>query len=248
MKKFLAASVSMFVISSAAFAADATYQADSSWSGGYVGIIGGYGWGEANLDGTAYLAGTSTALPSSVSESFDLTGGLVGGQAGYDFDLGNNFVLGVVGDMSWSGVGGDVCVETTQGGCVVSDPSDSYFSADLSWLGTLRARGGFATGDMLFYLTGGLALGEVETSITNVGGQNDPTREDSNTHVGWTVGGGAEFKVNESVSIGAEYLYVNLGSQDYEYNASNIGSPPADIRGEGDLTLSLVRASLNFRF
>ncbi len=241
MKKFLAASVSMFVVSSAAFAADATYQADSIWSGGYVGIIGGYSWGEGNLDGNAYAAGTDTEL-SSVSESLDMNGALVGGQVGYDFDLGNNLVLGVVGDMSWSGVEGDVCVETSNSGCDGS-ADDSDFSAELSWLGTLRARAGFTSGDMLFYLTGGLAIGEVETSITHVEGQSDPSREDSNTHMGWTIGAGSEYKLSEAVSIGAEYLYVDLGSEEYEYSGQN-----ADVRGEGDLTLSVVRASLNLRF
>jgi outer membrane immunogenic protein len=245
MKKLLAATFSLFAFSSAAIAADATYQADSNWSGAYVGVIGGYGWGEANLDGKAYAANSDTVL-SSVSESFDMNGALVGGQVGYDFDLGNNFVLGVVGDMSWSGVGGEVCVETSLNGCDGS-PDDSFFSADLSWLGTLRARGGFTSGDMLFYLTGGLAIGEVETSITHVEGLSDPTREDSNTHMGWTVGGGAEFKLSEAVSIGAEYLYVDLGSEEYEYDSPTSGRA-ADVRGEGDLTLSVVRASLNFRF
>lgn len=64
--------------------------------------------------------------------------------------------------------------------------------------------------------------------------------------MGWTVGGGAEFKVTETVSVGAEYLYVDLGSEDYEFSSPN--QYGADVAGEGDITMSVIRASLNYRF
>ncbi len=40
-------------------------------------------------------------------------------------------------------------------------PDDSYASADINWLATVRARAGFTTGSMLIYGTGGLAIADV---------------------------------------------------------------------------------------
>ena len=244
MKRLLVVAGSMLALSGFASAADDTSSVESGWGGFYVGIVGGYGWGEASLDGNSYIAGTSTELEA-VSASFDVDGGLAGGQIGYDFDLSSNLVLGIVGDVSWSGVSGEVCVETSGSGCDGS-PDDSFVNVDLNWLGTVRARGGFTNGNILVYVTGGVAMGDVETSVTHVEGHSDPTRSDSNTHMGWTVGGGAEFKVTETVSVGAEYLYVDLGSEDYEFSSPNQSG--ADVAGEGDITMSVIRASLNYRF
>ena len=68
---------------------------------------------------------------------------------------------------------------------------------------------------MLFYGTGGLAIADADAGVTSVDGHGDPNRSDSNTHFGWVIGAGAEFKVTENMSFGAEYLHVDLGSEDY---------------------------------
>ncbi len=82
-----------------------------------------------------------------------------------------------------------------------------------------------------------------DASVTNVDGLGDPTRSDSNTHLGWVIGAGAEFKMTENMSLGAEYLHVDLGSEDYTFRG-----PTVDILSDSDLTVDIVRASLNFRF
>ena len=238
--KLLGAAAAIAIFASAAQAADYSAPDSPSWTGAYIGVVGGYGWG--NSDSSSDIL--SDALPPvvllTVDNSIDVEGFLLGGQLGYDFDLGNGFVLGVAGDMSWSDMSGEDCVEI--GGCTGA-AGDSYADSDVNWLATIRGRAGFTTGSLLIYGTGGLAIAEAETSITNVDGLGDPTRSDSNTHFGWVIGAGAEFKVTENMSLGAEYLHVDLGNEDYEFQG-----PGEDIASEADLTIDIVRASLNLRF
>src|SRR5262245_62063684 len=60
------------------------------WSGFYVGVNGGGGWGRAWSDLTG---------------GFHTSGGVVGGTAGYNAELGS-WVLGFEGDLDWSNIGG----------------------------------------------------------------------------------------------------------------------------------------------
>src|ERR1700712_3458187 len=66
----------------------------ANWSGFYVGINGGYGFGKANWSG----GGVSTG-------DFDVKGAQAGVTAGYNYQTGV-WVWGLEGDLDWSGVKG----------------------------------------------------------------------------------------------------------------------------------------------
>lgn len=241
MIRLLGAAAAVAMFAGSAQAADVAVAPEyPSWTGGYIGVVGGYGWGDSDFDADIVDAADNTNILDTVDGSIDVDGFMIGGQLGYDFDLGNGLVLGVVGDLSWLSMDGRECVES--GGCDGS-PDDSYASADINWLGTVRARAGFTTGSMLIYGTGGLAVGEAEGGLTFIEGGADPARSDSNTHLGWVIGAGAEFKITDNMSLGAEYLHVDLGREDYTFRGPNV-----DVLSDSDLTVDIVRASLNFRF
>ena len=240
MIKLLGAAAALAMFAGAAQAADLSAPESPSWTGGYIGVVGGYGWGDSDSSSDIVDAADNSSVLFSQDDSIDLEGFLVGGQLGYDFDLGNGLVLGVAGDMSWSDMDGDACVE--QGGCDGSS-DDSYASAEINWLATVRARAGFTTGSLLIYGTGGLAIADAEASLTFIEGGSDPKRSDSHTQFGWVIGAGAEFMITENMSLGAEYLHADLGSKDYTFRGPNV-----DVLSDTDLTVDIVRASLNFRF
>jgi outer membrane immunogenic protein len=78
----------------------------------------------------------------------------------------------------------------------------------IDWFGTVRARGGvLVTPRVLFYATGGLAYGQVNSSET-IGGSPFSS---SDTRVGYTVGGGIEGAIGGNWSAKLEYLFVDLG-------------------------------------
>lgn len=159
MKKVLLASVGILALGvAAASAADIPRKMPAkapayvppawSWTGPYVGINGGYGWGTSDF-----------SAPFSTG-SFDIDGGVVGGTLGYNWQMGQA-VFGVEGDIDWSNIGGSA----TCGGTTCSVNND--------WLGTVRGRLGYSFDRFLPYITGGLAVGNISTNIAGVGSGDD---------------------------------------------------------------------------
>ena len=133
-------------------------------------------------------------------------------------------------------------------------------SSDANWWGTLRGRMGFAADNWLFYGTGGLAWGAIDASARidycfdvdcNTGWT--ARGSESETLVGWTAGAGIEYGW-DNWTFGAEYLYVDLGSTDFDHNyALNGGvSLPTDVAVSGnadvDYQFSVVRATAKLKF
>ena len=116
------------------------------WSGLYVGVNGGGGWGHSRTDLTG---------------GFNTSGGVAGGTAGYNAQFGS-WVLGFEGDMDWSNVSGS----TSAAGC-------PGCSVQNNWLGTARGRVGYAFGHWLPYITGGLAVGDVKASVPGFSGMTN---------------------------------------------------------------------------
>src|SRR6202035_3074212 len=111
-----------------------------NWSGFYLGVNGGGGWGQSYL-------GTNT-------DRIRTSRGLVGGTAGYNYQFQNNFVLGLEGDMDWAHLNGTNSSVNCPAGCSTSD----------TWLSTVRGRAGYAFGGVMPYVTGGLAVGDIRAS------------------------------------------------------------------------------------
>jgi outer membrane immunogenic protein len=155
--------------------------------------------------------------------SFDLSGGLIGGTVGYNWQFGQ-VVVGAEGDIDWSGIKGTTTV-LCPGGCETRN----------KWLGTARGRVGFAFDRFLPYFTGGLAFGDINATLPLLPGG-------SVSNAGWTVGAGVEVGVVSNVSIKAEYLYVDLGN----FNCGlNCGLAPGS---NVTFTTNIFRGGANLRF
>jgi len=161
MKKFLLAGASLLALGVAqasaadlparmpakapAYVAPMTY----NWTGFYLGLNGGYGFGRSEFNGT---------LPSG---SFDTSGGLFGATVGYNWQTGP-VVFGLEGDIDWSGIKGS-------GTCGVATPCD----VRNDYLATIRGRLGYAMDRWMPYITGGAAICNVKTSIAGFGDTNN---------------------------------------------------------------------------
>lgn len=207
-----------------------------NWTGFYIGVTGGYGFGKSDID-AKLLSDSANPMSQRVSEDGkgDLDGGMVGGLVGYDQDLGNGLVIGVLGDLSWSGIGGNVDVDP---GFTGVTGSNYDMNSDVSWLGTVRGRIGYAFGDALIYATGGLAFGGVETSLHDA--DYGHIASDNNVQLGWTVGGGLNYMATDNVMLGIEYLYVDLGKASYDFGSYG--------NADNDVSMSIIRGSLSYKF
>jgi len=225
MKKLLLASVGMGVLALAATSANAAdiirHRAPPpvtvvappyNWTGFYVGINGGGGFGHSDINNGFGSSG------------LDVSGGLVGGTLGYNYQTGP-WVFGIEGDGGWSGIQG-----STNG---VACPTGSC-SVNNNWLATVRGRVGYAYDRFLPYITGGAAFGDIDMTPAGLTGNSD-------TKVGWTVGGGIEAALSGPWTAKLEYLYVDLG--DASCSAANCG-----VATTTSFNANIVRAGINYRF
>ncbi|HXW25086.1 MAG TPA: outer membrane protein [Xanthobacteraceae bacterium] len=182
------------------------------WTGFYVGINGGGAWGQSSFDGATGTLG-----------NFGTSGWLAGATAGYNLQYGHA-VFGLEGDIDWTNINGSAaCV----GGTATCQTQND-------WLGTARGRLGYAFDRFLPFVTGGLAVGNINANVPGFGSA-------SNTNLGWTVGGGLEVALGGNWTAKAEYLYVDLGS--FSCGTACTGTP-----SNVDFTTSIVRGGLNFKF
>jgi outer membrane immunogenic protein len=217
-----------------------------TWTGFYVGANAGYSWGSSRVD---------YAIPSSsfaVQESFDLRGATAGGQIGYNYQTGI-FVWGVEADFNWRDAKADgSCFLTGTTGCS-SGTALTTFQTEQSWFGTVRGRVGVAAGgSFLLYGTGGIAFGELKHQYTedktNVAGAVR-TAAESDTHVGWTAGGGGEVMLGSQWSLGVEYLHMDFGSKTLSLPdeiIANVHFHPSSTTFKDHS--EVVRGKLNFRW
>jgi outer membrane immunogenic protein len=120
-------------------------------------------------------------LPFADSNTARLNGIIGGGQLGYNYQFGPQWVLGFEADIQGTGErgsntfvdplsGGPICRTFALGsGCIefvpVSGAAVTSYEAKIEWFGTVRGRVGVLLNDgLLLYGTGGLAYGRVSVS------------------------------------------------------------------------------------
>ncbi len=180
------------------------------WTGFYFGANGGGGWGHS------FWSANTTGL--------GLSGGQAGGTAGYNWQTGN-VVIGLEGDVDWSGLNGTRTTPGCPDGCTTSD----------TWLSTVRGRLGYSFDRVMPYVTGGLAVGDIRAATPGLAGGET-------TNAGWTVGGGLEVALPGNWTAKAEYLWVDLGK--FNCGAGCGASPTDNVSLQGNV----FRAGVNYHF
>lgn len=217
----------------AAQAADVTDTA-YDWSGVYAGFNAGAVFDNSDTSSTA--SGSAPWIDTAKAwDDPSPTGFTAGGMLGYNWQV-DQVVLGVETDLNYGYLKG--------AGGTEFDYELTGVGYDLDWYGTLRGRAGYAAGNLLFYGTAGLAYGGMDTTF--VAGIFDYTQK-SDVSFGWTAGGGVEYGIGKW-SVGAEYLYVDLGEQDASQSGEDIDGNDYKIRNSVDYQFSVARATVKYRF
>jgi outer membrane immunogenic protein len=186
-----------------------------NWTGFYVGLNAGGAFGSTHW----------TSVPDVTSGNSNLSGVLVGGTAGYNLQTGEPYVLGVEADLDWTSIKGSASPASCASTCDVTSP----------WLSTIRLRFGYAFDGILPYLTGGVAIADL-----NAYSVGSPFGTEMATNLGWTAGAGIEFVIAGGWRAKVEYLYVDLNG--FTCNAACRGGPISFNINE-----SIVRVGLNYR-
>jgi len=200
-----------------------------SWTGFYLGIQGGGGWADTRH---------TNAMNGINSGDVRINGGLFGGTYGYNFQTGS-WVLGIEGDFSWSGIKknfDDSAPELFF--CTIPD-SPIKCVTDLRWLGTDRARLGYASDRLLVYGTAGVAYGNVRGTLANT---DFIVSVGDNTRTGFIFGGGVEWAFMPAWSVKAEYLRTDLGDK-ITYSISNRFPQFVSLTN-----INIARVGINYHF
>ena len=251
-----------------------------NWSGFYVGVNAGAGWTASDV-GTGVCSGSpiscywtgegdsstpgrvATAGSGHLSDTL-FTGG---GQVGANWQRGA-FVFGVEGDVDSfhsraSHAGTTAYTAGSAFGATIAD------SVSTNVLATVRGRIGYATGPLLLYATGGLALADFNHSSSygeygfstaapcagSTGG-NYCSHGSGVVTDGWVVGAGAEWAFQRNWSLKAEYLYVDLGnvsSTSALLNGAGTGGvtstsgTPQFIQHSSNFTAQIARVGVNYK-
>ena len=213
-----------------------------TWSGIYLGVNAGVSWENYSSDYKRF----SPADPEAPRYSSSETSGLLGGHVGIQHQLGR-IVVGVEG--SWSGNGpfsndfhGQKCFPTGGG-------PDYHCEARMNSFFTVGPRLGVTHNNMMFYLTGGYASGQIQSReydpqnlAVTVPAQGIEKWKWAARHDGWFVGGGAEMMLRDRWVLGLEYLHIDLDTATHYKPISP--SLTRAIDGEADI----VRLRLSYKF
>jgi len=220
----------------------------TAWTGCYLGVHGGGGWGNkrVNDDGTGFVSGVAGARLF----DFDTSGWLAGGQVGCDFQTGA-FVFGIEGSASGAGIDGSGDNLAVVGGF----PAGVFRArANADFIGTLTGRIGMAWGQSLLYVKGGAAwvhddyrvdTGPFLVPIFPLG-----TRflTGDQTHFGWTVGAGWEYLFAPSWSFKIEYNFIDVSRENVDFRFTPAFGGGACCSLPVEQQIHVVKAGINWRF
>jgi outer membrane immunogenic protein len=194
-----------------------------SWTGFYAGVHGGYGWSHFTGSDPSGAGGTGTA---------DARGALGGLQLGYNFQIGG-FVIGAEGDYSFADVRYRLASPFATGGDI---------SLKNDFFATLGGRLGYAFDRFLVFGKGGVAWTRDRWDVTDGAGG---TANGTFNRTGFVVGAGVEYAVWESLSVKAEYNYLEFRPITEALNAGGgLTVTPANV----GLQSHLIKVGLNYRF
>jgi outer membrane immunogenic protein len=204
--------------------APAIVDAAYDWSGFYVGINGGgatsrFDW---NADGFGEEG------------SHNATGGTVGGQVGYRWQM-SSLVFGLEAQGNWSDFkGSNASLVPAFAGQINTSKIDSF--------GLFTGQIGYAWDRVLVYVKGGAAVTDNHYTANSTGGLAIGFDATSETRWGASVGVGIEYAFAQNWSVGFEYNHLFMGNPDV---ISSTGFLIADHIKED---VDLFTARVNYKF
>ena len=232
------------------------------WSGPWVGVYGGWGFGSPNgaFNVTGDPADITPAIASQVNGSgagaISTNGFLGGAQAGWNLRLNANTVVGVEADVGYAGLRGGRTAAGTIPSYSAPYTMSQHYSTD--WQAALRARAGYLINPAtLLFVEAGPAIGGLRyggsfgdyVPIANY--IESESASGSAVKVGLTLGVGAEYLISSNLSLRADYLYTRFPSVNMT-GASNplipVPVPAYVAHSSGALNQNAFRIGLNYLF
>lgn len=235
-----------------------------TWTGFYAGFNAGYAFTESDTIRTVGIGALQNNVnnnlrrPSVRASQDGFTGG---GQIGYNYQFtpGSGIVVGLEADAQYTDLQRTVR-ESIFLPAINPNQLTNTYRTDLSFLGTVRGRVGYAFDRFMVYGTGGFAYGDVTNTVAFQ--TNAPVTyfgRRSRIETGYAYGGGIEYALptesflnffrSSAVTLKIEYLRYDLGRRNLLVASTGAPLSPgvgylARVQTEG----SLIRAGVNYKF
>ena len=180
-----------------------------NWSGFYVKGDVGYALGDVDFSG---FGQSVTVEPRGVTAGVGI---------GYDWQISQNWVVGIGLDANWLGA-----KQSTGIGGVAS------ITGDLDYYGVLKAKVGYSFGTWQIFATGGYAYGHLGSGISVVNLSADDFIG------GWAYGMGAEFALTRNVALTLAWERVDFGTGSQNYGPGSLAT---------DAVLDTYKAGVKWR-
>jgi len=237
MKKILLGTLGLVAMAAPAFAADLPARTYTKapppmmpapiydWTGFYIG--GNAGWGESRNCVDLDIAGVFDR-----DACLNKSGGLIGGQVGYRWQMGQ-FVVGLEAQGDWADI---------------SNSHVSFFvpeiitTSKLDGLGLFTGQIGYTWGPSLLYVKGGAAVTSNRFTIADT--VTLAAFDINSTRWGGTIGVGFEYLFTPNWSVGVEYDHLFMGHADNTF-FGGIGPVLGDHISQD---VDMVTVRFNYKF
>lgn len=232
-----------------------------SWTGFYIG--GNVGGATERASGTSnFLQAGDSAAPNPQLDALNPSSPIGGGQFGFNWQVDQRWLVGIEGDWDFMRSRYSFCrqTDTDSAACFDNGAGFETIGGATDWLATARGRLGIVTSsNMLLYVTGGVAWGQVKTNLaqscladgcglstTQLAASNSSTTDKA----GWVAGLGAAVPIGPNWSARLEWLHIDLG------NITGTLTTPGAIPGPTTSTTvwsrgesyDVIRVGLDYRF
>ncbi len=217
---------------------------DNRFGGAYIGGSVGLATAKSTVtDRNGFHLNDEGGVQNFIHDQAGLT---IAGSAGYNIQK-CAAVFGIVGDIAYSDVSsGRSYINTSQ---AAGNAGQDRIGTSLDWLFSVRGKAGLAMDNLFLYTTGGLALAQTGLSVhsdnTFVAGLTRPVdARSSDWTLGWVVGAGTEYAINDKISITSEALYYNFATA--VHGISPINSNGA-LQIDDQRSMWVARVGVNFK-
>jgi len=194
-----------------------------NWGGIYFGFNLGYGFGTSKW--------TDPNEPPGSTGNFNVRGFVVGPTIGVNFQT-DSFIYGAEADFDGSFIDGKSSGQFCPNPCETKN----------FWHSTARVRLGYAADRVLFYGTGGGALGNISAGISGGSLQRS-------TKAGWTAGAGLEAAFTDNLTARIEYLFIDLQNGVCNQGAQcGFPAPGVPSNDTVKFSTSVIRFGLDYKF
>jgi outer membrane immunogenic protein len=238
------------------------------WDGFYMGLTAGYSAAKFDMksttpaiggysipNGTYFtFPGNAANVSASGSGSLLSNNAIAGGVFGYNLRIGNSQLAGVELDLSALGAN----KTTTHATAYISGTAAAYNSPQTTFrtnadnFSALAIKFGTIVDDTLFYVKGGPAISMISFNSNFSDSKSYESNNRSETKLGWMLGLGVEHKIQNNISIKADYLHAEFGPvSNTSYNLRETGVanfPNQPFQSSLKTSLDMLRVGVNMHF